>query len=266
MGIINRFLVVTFVLLLLSSLIVHVVTPVSAQAGYKPTVPQISSIKLVDSSYDVSPSTTTTVDQYTGKKTTTTTPGYRVEQRSIEVTIKNQPFISYTNEYDLKVNLQYIVQVKGHFGEDWKGFGYGYLVQSNSGYTVTSYPVEYAAGSQLDFRVQAVIYYHHGIDSERSDWSKVQIYTIPASSPSQAVTLPPPSTTSNGDNSQPQSTGQTQPFDIFTNPFFLFVVGVLFAGIAVTVVMLILRRHTKTLTYHDNSTQTNTNTELSSST
>ncbi|MCL1977393.1 MAG: hypothetical protein FWG55_04720, partial [Candidatus Bathyarchaeota archaeon] len=53
--------------------IVHAVTSVSAQAGYKPSAPQFT-VKLIDNSYDVPPSTTTTVDQYTGKETTAITP------------------------------------------------------------------------------------------------------------------------------------------------------------------------------------------------
>jgi hypothetical protein len=97
MNSLNKFLALSLVFLTLSSLMMLTVAPVSAQAGYKPSVPQINSIKFVDSSYDVPPSSTTTVDQYTGKETTTTKPGYHVEQTSIEVTIKNQPFTPYTN-------------------------------------------------------------------------------------------------------------------------------------------------------------------------
>jgi hypothetical protein len=64
--------------LVTSSLLVLTVTPVSAQAGYTPSVPQITSIKLVDSSYDVPSYSTTTVDQYTGKENTTIFPSYHV--------------------------------------------------------------------------------------------------------------------------------------------------------------------------------------------
>jgi hypothetical protein len=42
--------------LVVSGLIVHAVTPVTAQAGYKPSVPQFT-VKLVDNSYDASPYT-----------------------------------------------------------------------------------------------------------------------------------------------------------------------------------------------------------------
>jgi hypothetical protein len=46
--------------LVASCLIVHAVTPVSAQAGFKLFVPQFS-VQFVDRSYDIPPSTTTTV-------------------------------------------------------------------------------------------------------------------------------------------------------------------------------------------------------------
>jgi hypothetical protein len=267
--------------LVVSCLIVHAVTPVSAQAGFKPSVPQISSIKLVDSSYDVSPSSTTTVDQYTGKETTTTKPGYRVNSLTIEVTIKNQLFIPYIDESakdpaygpnGKEYNLYYKVQVKGHFGENWRDFGELYVIQSNSGYTVVSSAiigedniVNYDAGSQLDFRVQASIGYKYNelsgrlfipypgpvwvvVPAEYSDWSSVKTFTIPGSLPSQTVAFPP--VTSDDGDGQPQSSGQTSPPNsIFTNPLFLFGVGVLFAGVVIAMVIVVLRRHIKIPTY-----------------
>ena len=239
------------------------------QATSKPSVPQISSIKSVDSSYDVPPSSTT--DQYTGG--TITYPGYCVNQMSIEVTIKNQPFTPYTVESDnsglygpsgQEFNLYYQVEVKGRFGEDWRSFGDWCTVQSNSGYTVVSSPVEYVAGSQLDFRVTAMIGYKYntiygslagmyiqgpvwGVSvTERGDWSGVKQFTIPDSLSSPTVTFPP--VNSEG-NSQLQYSAQTQPSNsIFSNPFFLFGSGALFAGVVITVVLLILRRQPKTLT------------------
>ena len=56
----------------------------------KPLTPEFT-VKIVAHPYDVPPKTTTTIDQYTGKETTTTQPGYHVENKSIEITIKNQP-------------------------------------------------------------------------------------------------------------------------------------------------------------------------------
>jgi len=285
------------VCLVVSSFSVLAVSSVSAQAGYKPSVPQISSIKLVDSSYDVPPSTTTTVDQYTGKETTTTTPGYHINQKSIEVTIKNQPFTPYIDESTKdpaygpngkEFNLYYRVQAKGHFGENWRDFGELYVIQSNSGYTVVSSAiigedkiVNYDAGSQLDFRVQASVGYKYNelsgrlfvpysgpvwvvAPAEYSDWSRVQTFTIPVSLPSQTVTLPP-STIPDDSNSYPQFPDQTQPpNDIFTNPLFLLGVSVILGGVIVFIVLVFLKRHLNTSTYLDSSIQTNTNTNLSS--
>ncbi|MCL2690890.1 MAG: hypothetical protein FWE56_01370 [Candidatus Bathyarchaeota archaeon] len=280
-----------------SCLMVFTVAPVSAQAGYKPAVPQISSIKLVDSSYDVPPTSTTTVDQYTGKETTTTAPGYHVNSLTIEVTIKNQPFTPYIDENTKdpaygpngkEFNLYYRVQAKGHFGENWRDFGELYVIQSNSGHTVVSSAivgedniVNYAAGSQLDFRVQASVGYKYNelsgrlfvpypgpvwvvAPAEYSDWSRVQTFTIPGSLPSQTATLPTSPITSDG-NDQPQYPEQTQPPNvIFTHPFVLMGVGTLFTGVIVFIVLVFLKRHLNTSTYLDSSIQTNTNTNLSS--
>ena len=78
-------------------------------------------VRLVAHPYDVPPTTTTTIDQYTGKEIVTTTPGYHVENKSIEITVTNQPFIPYTDAEGHLINLYYNVRFKGHFGEesDW---------------------------------------------------------------------------------------------------------------------------------------------------
>ena len=269
--------------LLVPSLSVHAVTPVSAQAGYKPSIPQISGIKLVDSSYEVLSSSATTVDQYTGKETTTTTSGYRVEQRSIEVTIKNQPFKPYTSSYSgEEINLYYLVQVKGHFGEDWKSFGKTVCtVQSNSGNTVVTSVSTYTADSQLDFRVQAAIGFlptftdgmlgYWGavgifdiVAEIRSDWSSVRAFTVPnvpsgSVSPSQTATWSPVTSDGNGQQQYPDQT--RPPNGIFSNPLFMFGAGALFAGVVIAVVLVFLRRHIKIPTYTTNSPQTDTHIE-----
>jgi hypothetical protein len=250
--------------LVASGLSVLAVPPVTAQAGYKPSAPQISSIKSVDSSYDVPPSSTT--DPYTG--VTTTYPGYRVNQMSIEVTIKNQPFTPYIDESEKhpvygqngkEFNLYYQVEVKGRFGENWRTFDNAYnVVQSNSGYTVVSGVADYVAGSQLDFRAKAMIGYKYNTvyDSafvpgpvwgvgitEQSDWSKVQTFTIPGFVPSQTETISP-STTSDDDSGSSQSPEHV----IFSHPFFLLGVGALLGGVIVAVIMTILRWQSKTST------------------
>jgi len=274
--------------LVATSLIVHAVIPVFAQAGYKPSIPQISSVKLVDSSYDVPPSSTTTVDEYTGKETTTIKPGYHVNSMSIEVTIKNQPFTPYTGKppytgddgIERKFDLYYQVEVKGHFGDNWKLFGDEHTVQSNSGYTIVTHywigdkNVVDAVGSQLDFRVSACIGFRYDSSPaiwfwdpvwrvsviEQSECSSVKTITVSGDSqlspPSQTTTFPPVNSEGNG---QPQYPSQTQPSgSIFSNSLFTLVVGVILGGIVVAVVMAFLRRHIKMPTYTNDSTQTNT--------
>jgi hypothetical protein len=185
----------------------------TAQAVDKPSVPHFS-VKLVDNSYDVLPSTTTTVDQYTGKETALTIPGYHVDQRKFEVRIKNQQFISYSDTEGNKYAMYYHVQVKGHFGEDWKDF-YRKILQSDSDYTtITPNYIQNlpAAGSQVDFRVEAIIGHqgpsfnyityedHNGVlsgyylDVVYSGWSEVLTFTVSESGGSSSSTLPPTNT------------------------------------------------------------------------
>jgi hypothetical protein len=267
--------------LVVSSLLVFTVTPVTAQAGYKPSVPQFT-VKLIDNSYDIPPTTTTTTNPYTGEKTTITNPGYHVEKYDIEVTIKNQPFTYYTNTEGYDCALYYDVQKKAHFDEKWQSSSSYYpftnIEQSSSKETIVTYTLSENGGfltkpplgGQLDFRVEAFIGYWRdptpqesalGIREqiltreESSGWSSIQTITIPdeptsSPSPSQTATLPP--VTSDG-NGQPQSPHQTQPPNsIFANPLFTLVIGVLLGGVVVATVLMILRRQPKT------STQTNT--------
>ena len=116
MGSIGKgFSLLLVVILAVSSLMM--VESASAQSIPKPSVPEFT-LKYVDNSYDVPPMTTSSTDPYTGKVTFTTIPGYHVENKSVEITIKNQPFTSYLNENGSRVWLFYYVAVKGHF-ENW---------------------------------------------------------------------------------------------------------------------------------------------------
>jgi hypothetical protein len=264
------------------SLIALTVTPSTAQAGYKPSVPQFT-VKLIDNSYDVLPSTTTVTDPYTGKESVVTSQGYRVVDRTIEVTIKNQPFTPYKDTNSKEHKLRYRLQYKGHFEEDWGTFplfkSEQYIISSDSEYTVvpSSSGLIYGinsleTGSKLDFRVEAVDGYMETLTSTygmpigemfiadvSSGWSDVQTITVSGESsssvPSQTTILPSTTPDSNG---QQQYHKPTYPPDsIFTNPFFMLVIGVILGGVVVAAVVLVLRRQPK------NSTQTNTYTELS---
>lgn len=162
----------------------------------KPSVPEFT-VKLVACPYDVPSTTTTKIDPYTGKETVITTPGYRVENRSIEVAIKNQPFTPYTDADGKEINLYYNVRVKGHFGEDWEELyplykaSSNHPVQSSSEYTVLSLSANYPDGAQVDFQVEAILGYYYDAmagrptvplyvlaSADSSGWSSTQTLTI----------------------------------------------------------------------------------------
>ena len=136
---------------------------------------------------------------------------------NIEVKIKNQPFVSY---YDPSINwtidFYYNIRIKGNFSEDWIEL---YLIEevpmsSYSEYTVLSYSpvgensyilgnrmIEFSAGSQIDFQVEAMIgyvqrvfnpnatsqleMYPYVFTGETSGWSDTRTITIPEQEPQQ---------------------------------------------------------------------------------
>lgn len=175
-------------------------TPTEPTSIPKPSVPEFT-LKFVVDSYDVPP--TYGIDQYTGE-TVITEGGYHVDNKTIEITIKNQP---YTYSYnDSSAWIVYNVMIKGHFGEDWTTvFRFDHYTgrnlprQSSSGYTVITVPAEqYPVNATLDFRVQALaeyqtplwVYPHIGTElgayqvagyaiGETSDWSSTQTIRIP---------------------------------------------------------------------------------------
>jgi len=224
MSILNKFLALICGFIVLSSVIMLTVQSANAQIASKPSIPEFN-VKLVDNSY-YQPATNTT-NSYTGE--TITNPGYRVEERLIEITIKNQPFTAYKGSDGYERDLYLQVQFKGHFDDekDWKDLNS--IVQSNSQYTtltidkyvflnvlgvhINALPV----GSQLDFRVEAVIghnrpsanspsfmlFYDFVVDTS-SDWSATQTVSIPDQtasthkpdeSPWQSTPNPAPTTT-----------------------------------------------------------------------
>ena len=167
----------------------------------KPSVPEFT-LKFVDNSYDVPPSTTTTTDPYTGEQTVTTESGYHVKNGTIEVTIKNQEFTPYPIDNQHTISLFYYVSYKGHYAEDWDYYPpstYGrehsaiFIRPSTSKYTV----VQFRAPSEgeMDFRVQAQIGYYtsttefyavpgapfttYTFNGDVSGWSNTQTITIP---------------------------------------------------------------------------------------
>jgi hypothetical protein len=187
-------------------------------------VPEFT-LRYVDNSYDVPPKTTTSTDPYTNEITTTTIPGYHVENRTVEVVIKNNVSASYYN-----------FRYKGHFSEEWSYYpsdpdsvsrynhydSYSVPYQASaSSYTVATLPSflfeSVPAGGKVDVQVQALFgkyraepyghvfplpapTYDFYFEGTTSGWSSTQTITIgegqmwtpsPATTPTPAPTATP---------------------------------------------------------------------------
>jgi hypothetical protein len=224
MGKISKTFALLLTLIIAMSCLILIVKPANAQTIPKPSVPEFS-IGIISHPYDIPQ--TTEVDPYTGK-TIITQQGSHVENKSIEVTIKNQ---DYTYEDNGKIYwLVLNVGIKGHFGSEWS-YPFSFdkyittdtsLKQSSGQYTIAEIPIDnYDSDSQLDIQVQAllvhsaeVMHYRHiqgegelewGYELvEWSDWSTVQTIKLadgsvsistsptpnPTQSPSPSPTVP----------------------------------------------------------------------------
>jgi hypothetical protein len=192
----------------LACLILPIVGSVGAQVVSKPSVPEFK-IKYVDNSYDIPPTYGT--DQYTGQ-TIVTQQGQHVDNRSIEITIKNQPFAPYSDGSGNTINRFYDLKYKGSYGNTWTAMyenqtlidwydqpsspalEYGFVIQDYSDqYTIISYHLSPATG-KMDFQVQALEGYttKYSADShflwstygyifygEKSGWSNTQTISFP---------------------------------------------------------------------------------------
>ena len=180
----------------------------------KPSIPEFT-VKLVADPYDVPPTNSTTIDPYTGEENVITKPGYRVENKSVEITIRNQPFTEYNLDNN-HVNFFYSINYKGHYAEDWEIYSYdsfigGAFLQSDSESTVISVKGDLTAGL-IDFRVRALIGYFimplevFEFNGEISGWSETQTLTIPT--PTEPPTNSP--TPNPTDTSPPTSPAFTE--------------------------------------------------------
>ncbi len=200
-----------FVLILAMSLFI-IAQSVSAQTIPKPSVPEFT-LRLHDSSYDI-PATTST-DPYTGQQTTTS--GKRIEQRTLEIRIKNVPFtpfqIKAVNNLTYEAGFYYNIRFKPHFSPEsgWENdFGYDQYLNRSSGaetvyrlnmtilydgrIEVPSWSRLIPDNAQLDFQVQALIGGPNDawtFTGEKSDWSSTQTMSVNQySSPSPTPTVP----------------------------------------------------------------------------
>ncbi len=146
MGRIGKAFAFVLVCILAASCLTLLVTkPANAQSVPTPSVPQFT-VKFVNASYSV-----TTTNVYTGQNET-----QQVSNNSIEITIKNQQF-DYSNN-GLTYQIYFNVRAKPHFADNWtelyplenvtssNAFSYAQYIddslpQSNSSYTISSFPV-----------------------------------------------------------------------------------------------------------------------------
>lgn len=263
----------------------------------KPSVPEFT-LRIVSYPYDVPLKTTTTIDEYTGKETTTIQPGYHVENKSIEIVIKNQPFTPYnltkytyyhrdfekngsidgpyTVDSYKTINFYFNVQVKGHYGENWKSVGERYAgfegpkpnVETDSQYTIVSIGEDYPESTLLDFRVRARIGYYHafgpglailGYDfyGQESDWSIIQTLDLSetSSSPSSTSdqtpdTSVPSASPSQNSTTTPSQQNPMQPDDQTLSFNWAEIATFTVGGIVVAlliIVIAVLRRRVQTL-------------------
>ncbi len=142
-----------------------------------PATPEFT-VEFVDNSYDLPP--TYAVDHYTGQ-TVQTTPSLHVQNSSIVISIKNQPFTPYKDAKGNFVNVLYNVSSRGHFGGDWNYYHTYPGCFDTPRYFESSYPECYTvihlelnkdetgycnpafgtvlSGGQIDFRVQECFVY-----------------------------------------------------------------------------------------------------------
>jgi hypothetical protein len=249
-----------------------IMTGLACASTPKPSVPEFT-LKIVAHPYDVPP--TATIDPYTGK-TVITQGGYRVENKSIDIIVKNQPFTPYTMNGS-EVNFYYQVHFKGHYETNWQFYwpastgSTDNIPRADSDYTVISVPIKYDGeyggsetnfpeGGQIDFQMKAVTGYYSEIlhpvlsgfnriefNSEESDWSNTQTITIGGSaSTNHSASLQPPSISpSESQNPTPnQSSTQTviQPETDWTPTAIAVSLAVIAIRLTVTVVLLLKRQ------------------------
>ncbi len=218
---------VVFLVVALATSSFAIIGSVSAQT-IKPVVTDFW-LQYVDNSYDVPPSTKSTKDIYTGEVTTSTVPGYRVENTSIVVTIKNPPDVDAYN-----------FRWKDHNSDVWRyepfdpdqplplrvydGIGIR-ANASSSEYTVLSLIFIPKTLASVDVQVQALYGDYRAIpygsalgyptydfyfDGQASHWSHIQTIDLSAYATTQPSVSQTPSTPTETASSEPTTT-PTQP-------------------------------------------------------
>ncbi|MGE5555668.1 MAG: hypothetical protein ACM3UY_05315 [Methanocella sp.] len=270
MGRISKTFAVFLTLIIGSScLTLLIINPANAQSIPKPSVPEFS-LKYVDRSYDVPP--VYSKDPLTGD-TVMTYEGYLVQNYTVDIIIKNQPFTSAKLSDGNVTGLYYSVRSKGHY-VDWinnvqQGPFSNFIPASESSSTVItimldSYSWNIQSGGKVDFRVCAHIgfmtfvrdplrsgFYNEGsfeFTGESSDWSPTQTITVGEASTSDTSNPESPITPSPTITSSPTPTPTVPDREAIsiTLPLDTFVVIVaVIATVIVALSVLSFRSHQK---------------------
>ena len=237
----KSFSLVLILIIAISSLSLMMVKPAFAQSIPTPSVPEFT-VTLISSS-----------------------PESHFVNRTIELSIKNQPAISF---YDVRMRVN-----DGNWNLLYPNNN-SVPTQSTGKYTILSYSSGFlgvenqydlgytsqnlSAGDKVDFQVQAMIgsinrvfnpnatnqleMYPYVFTGQMSDWSNTQTITIPSSSSSASPT-PTPNVPELPTNTVPDT--DAIPISTILNEF-IFVVVIL---LAVVVFLLLYRRHRKTASF-----------------
>jgi hypothetical protein len=226
----HRIVTLALILLLAAPSLLMVQSAACTQIP-QPSVPSFT-VQLVDCSYDI-PAIASS-DPYTGE--IVFQPGYRVENITLQIQVKNEPFTAFYTEEGTNplVHYYYNIRWKGHFEETWESLFNiactGFLERSEGAETVFVLPATYSpsyglqvdrlgpqvfpANAQIDFQVEAMIGYivDYGPFSERSPredfcgeksgWSNTQTFCV-----SKSLSLPTPTSLPTSQPYDPAPTG-----------------------------------------------------------
>jgi hypothetical protein len=203
----NRTITLALVMVMAASNILWIESA-SAQAIPKPSVPEFTA-KYIDRSYDTT--ATYSTNPFTGKNEVTQEANH-IQDKTLELTIKNPAFTPYVDAENHSINLYYSIRVKGHFDGSWFSPDDGYYgpdihyvgadlgsesttflygIVGNNGTALRCFDIP--EGGQVDFQVQAFVGYntrfsdgmtvfgevhHYVFTGESSEWSKTQTVTL----------------------------------------------------------------------------------------
>jgi hypothetical protein len=249
----------TIAVMLLLAFSSVMIVEIASAAIPKPSVPEFT-VKLIDSSYDIPPTTAT--DPFTGQ--IITHAGSHVEARTLEIRINNEPFTPFSvteGSANWTAYFMYNIRWKGHYEQDWHEIyspSNGFLPRAESSETVYSNQGEYSStdglkltaqgvyiilppDGKVDFQVKALIGYVHRVVEggmapwyffgEESGWSNTQTLTINEGAPSSNPTASPSSSSTTNQH-------DTQTGSIFVLQVALVVLALAVAGLLAVVVVL----------------------------